>query len=111
MLRTMEPIVIESTIFTKAIIALFPASMLFCGAAVQYFRGRSTWSLLQLLGAGCLVVVVIAHIFEALQAIRWMQWGIEHSIGHYLDLTSAILAFTLFPADTCFKRWQSNARV
>jgi len=50
------------------------------------------------IGAECLVVVVIAHIFEALHVIPWMQWGMVHSNGRYLDLCSAILAFTLFPA-------------
>jgi hypothetical protein len=33
-----------------------------------------------------------------LHVMPWMQWGMQHSIGHYLDLSSAILAFTLFPA-------------
>jgi len=27
-----------------------------------------------------------------------MHWGAEHSAGHYLDLSSAVLGLTLFPA-------------
>jgi len=42
-------------------------------------------------------VVVLAHICEALHLFPWMHWGDEHSVGHYLDLASAILGFTLFP--------------
>jgi hypothetical protein len=26
-----------------------------------------------------------------------MRWGLEHSIGHYLDLSGAVLGLTLFP--------------
>jgi len=26
-----------------------------------------------------------------------MQWGSNHSVGHYLDLGSAVLGLTLFP--------------
>jgi hypothetical protein len=26
-----------------------------------------------------------------------MRWGNEHSIGHYLDLVSAVLSLILFP--------------
>ncbi len=55
------------------------------------------FSFLQLLGAGCLIVVVLTHIFEALHLFPFMQWGSPHSFGHYLDLTSAILGLTLFP--------------
>jgi hypothetical protein len=95
----MKPFVLVFATFTKAFIALIPACMLLWGSTVQYFRWKKTAStLLQLLGAGCLVVVAVTHIFEALHVMPWMQWGMQHSIGHYLDLSSAILAFTLFPA-------------
>src|SRR5438128_5107915 len=42
-------------------------------------------SLLQLLGAGGLVLVVLTHVSEALHLFPWMHWRDEHSIGHYLD--------------------------
>src|SRR5437016_14275757 len=29
--------------------------------------------------------------------LPWMQWGSNHSVGHYLDLGSAVLGLTLFP--------------
>ena len=43
------------------------------------------------------MVVVVAHICEALRLFPSMQWGLKHSTGHYLDLFSAILGLTLFP--------------
>ncbi len=46
----------------------------------------------------CLVIVVLTHICEALGLFPWMGWGAEHSAGHYLDLSSAVLGLTLFPA-------------
>jgi hypothetical protein len=43
------------------------------------------------------MVVVLSHIAEALGVFPSMRWGEDHSIGHYLDLGSAIVALTLFP--------------
>jgi hypothetical protein len=55
------------------------------------------WPLLQLLGAVCLVIVVLTHVAEAFQIFPTMGWGLPNSAGHYLDLVSAILGFTLVP--------------
>jgi hypothetical protein len=82
----------------KSLIALVPAGALFSGSVVLFFRQTKTSSLLQLVGAGCLVMVVVTHIFEALHLAGSMGWGSERSVGHYLDLVSAALGLTLFPA-------------
>jgi len=82
----------------KALIAFLPAGTLLSGSAVLFFRRKSLSSLLQLVGAACLVVVVLAHVSEGLRLFPWMHWGAEHSIGHYLDFTSAVFGLTLFPA-------------
>jgi hypothetical protein len=81
----------------KALVALLPACMLFFGSVILFAREKSVGSFLQPTGAACLVVVVLTHIFEALHLFPWMHWGLEHSIGHYLDLWSAVLGVTLFP--------------
>ena len=86
-----------SVIFLKALVAFVPACMLFAGAVVVFLRRKTASSLLQLLGSACLVVVVLTHVSEALQLLPWMHWGLEHSIGHYLDFCSAVLGLTLFP--------------
>lgn len=82
----------------KALVGLLPACILFSGSVVLFFLDKTVATFLQLLGAGCLVVVVVTHVFEALRLIPWMNWGMEHSIGHYIDFVSAILGVTLFPA-------------
>lgn len=81
----------------KSLIAFLPACMLVFGSAVLFLRGKTVGSLLQLIGAGCLVVVILTHLCEALHLFPWMHWGSEHSLGHYLDLSSAVLGLTLFP--------------
>jgi hypothetical protein len=82
----------------KALAALPPVGVLFSGSMILFCARKSASSFLQLFGAGCLVVVVFAHVVEGLHLFPWMQWGLEHSVGHYLDLWSAVLGITLFPA-------------
>ena len=82
----------------KALIALIPAGLLLFGSAVVFFRRKTLPPLMQLVGAGCIVVVVLTHVCEALQLFPYMHWGLEHSAGHYVDLVGAVLGLTLFPA-------------
>jgi hypothetical protein len=82
---------------SKALVALVPAGILFVGSVLLFLRGRTLGSFLQLLGAGCLVMVVLTHLCEALHLFPWMQWGSENSVGHHLDLWGAVLGLTLFP--------------
>lgn len=86
----------------KGLVALVPACMLLSGSAVLFFRAKTPAAFLQLFGAGCLIVVALAHVCEAVYLFPWMHQGLEHSIGHYLDLSSAILGLTLFPAGYLF---------
>jgi hypothetical protein len=86
-----------SNTLLKALVALIPACMIFSGSAVLFFRGQTVWVFLQLLGAGCLVVVAFTHVAEALQLFPFMGWGLRQSAGHYIDLWSALLGITLFP--------------
>jgi len=81
----------------KALVALVPTLVLFSGSAVLLSRTRTMAALLQLLGAACLVAVVLTHLCEAFDLFPWMGWGLPNSVGHYLDLGSAVLGFTLFP--------------
>jgi hypothetical protein len=47
----------------KALVALVPVCVLFSGSAVMFFRGKTASSFLQLFGAGCLLMVVVTHVF------------------------------------------------
>ena len=87
----------NATLF-KALIALLPTTALLVGSAVLFLRARTPYSLLQVIGAGCLVLVVLTHVAEALHLFPSMAWGGEHSIGHYVDLVGALFGATLFPA-------------
>ena len=82
---------------SKALVALLPAGILFVGSVLLFLREKILGSFLQVLGAGCLVMVVLAHLCEAFHLFPWMQWGSQHSVGHYLDLGSSVLGLTLFP--------------
>ena len=78
------------------------ASLLFAGSVVL-LRGRQTvWLFLQLVGAGCLVVVGLCHVCEAFHWFPCMHWGLKRSMGHYLDFWSSVLGLTLSPAGYLF---------
>ena len=48
------------------------------------------------------MVVVLTHICEALDLFPWMHWGLAGSLGHYLDLSGAVLGLTFFPIGYLF---------
>jgi uncharacterized membrane protein YhfC len=60
---------------SRALISLLPTSMLFCGSVLLFLRRRAFNCFLQVIGAGALVMVVLAHIAEALDAFPLMQLG------------------------------------
>jgi hypothetical protein len=75
-----------------------PTCILFSGAVVVFIKLKTACSLLQLLGAGCLMVVVLAHVSETLHLLASMHWGEPGSIGHYVNFWSVVLGLTMFPA-------------
>ncbi|MBO0756790.1 MAG: hypothetical protein J2P54_13095 [Bradyrhizobiaceae bacterium] len=86
------------TALTKALGALAPICVLLSGSAVMFFRKRTLPLFMQLFGAGCLAVAALTHVCEALRLFPGMDWGAEHSVGHYVDLCGAVLGLMLFPA-------------
>jgi hypothetical protein len=88
----------------KALLVLAPACLLLAVSVVVFVRTRTVWPALQLLGAGCLLLVPLTHIREALHLFPWMRWGDEHSVGHYLDLSGAVLGLTFLPVGYCLHR-------
>jgi hypothetical protein len=61
----------------KALVALWPASLLLSGSAILFLRQRSLYPFMQLLGAGCIVAVVLTHVCEALHWVPGMHWGLK----------------------------------
>ncbi len=91
----------NSTLLVGLIVSAL-ASVLFAGSIFLLHGGQTVWLFLQLVGAGCLVVVGLCHIFEALHLLSWIHWGLTHGAGHYLDFWSAVLGLTLFPVGYLF---------
>jgi len=83
---------------SKAVSAFVPVCLLLTGAVILFSKRKAFGSLLQIAGAGCLLVVFLTHVCEATHLFPSMHWGEERSVGHYLDLASAALGLTLFPA-------------
>lgn len=65
---------------------------------------------LMLFGAACLAVVVLTHVCEARHVLPSMGWGLKHSAGHYLDLSSAILGLASVPSGFLLHKFFSRAR-
>src|SRR5262249_6070597 len=91
-----------NTTLLKGLVALVPVCVLLSGSTILFVKARSVTSFLQLLGAGSLMVVVLCHISEGLHLFPRMNWGLEQSVGHYIDLWSAVLGLTLFPVGYLF---------
>jgi hypothetical protein len=69
-----------------------------CRRASGKRRRRVTvGQVLLLSGSACLIIVVLTHVAEAFHILPAMGWGLPNSVGHYLDLASAILGCALLP--------------
>lgn len=93
----------------KALVLLPPVGLAFAYSVVLT-RRRVPWSAVQLIGATCLLIVVLAHICEGLGVFAWMQWGAQHSAGHYLNLSSVVLGVTFLPGGYVLRRLIDSSR-
>lgn len=98
MVKRRARLAVERELVGIALVAALPTGMLFFGSALWFSRTRTAAFLLQLVGSGALLIVVLSHLCEAFGFFSWMGWGLEHSAGHYLNLSSAIVGVMLFPA-------------
>ena len=87
----------------KALFFLVPVCLLLAWSILSFLSGKAVLTFLQLFGAGGLVMVVLTHVFAALQLFPVMHWGSPHSVGHSLDVWSAVLGLTLFPLGYVFQ--------
>ena len=63
----------------------------------SYAKEKTAMALTQLVGAAFLLVVIFAHVSEALGFIPSLGWGRPNTLGHYIDLVSAIAGAILLP--------------
>ena len=61
----------------------------------RLFQSLRFRRLLLLFGLAFLLIVALTHVAEDFHIFPAMGWGLPNSVGHYLDLVSAILGFTL----------------
>jgi hypothetical protein len=82
---------------SKSILAFVAALATVTAAVVHWRRSRSPAAGLFTAAAACFAVVAVAHLFETFSVLRAAGWGQPHSIGHYVDLSAAVLCagFTL----------------
>src|SRR3989475_9973118 len=71
----------------KALMAFVPVCLLFAWSLVSFVHGKAVCTFLQLLGAGCLVVVVLTHISEALALLDIIGDSVYLFHANLFDLT------------------------
>ncbi len=91
-----------NTVLLVGLVVSVLAAVMFSGSVVSFCKDKTVWSFLQIVGAGCLVVVGLCHVCETLHLFPSMHWGLKHSVGHYLDFWSCVLGLTLLPVGYLF---------
>jgi hypothetical protein len=100
-----------SSTLTKALIAFVPVSLLLAYSVGVLRKQRTTATLVQLLGAALLLVVVLTHVAEALRVFPAMRFGEPDSIGHYIDLSSAVGGVALLVGSLLLRVLAGRSRV
>jgi len=91
-----------NTVLLVGLVVSVLAAVMFSGSVVSFCKDKTVWSFLQIVGAGCLVVVGLCHVCETLHLFPSMHWGLKHSVGHYLDCLRCVLGLTLLPVGYLF---------
>ena len=87
------------------LIAIGTVVCIVCGVSARSFaKEKTALAMAQLVGAGLLLVVIFAHACEAFGFIPSLGWGRRGTLGHYIDLVSAI-AGSVVLALGYFGRW------
>jgi len=88
----------------RTLLIAVPVLVLLAFSFVRWWRRPTASARAQLLGAVSALVVVLTHVAEAFQLWPSMGWGQPHTVGHYTDLASAVLALVLFFAAALLAR-------
>ncbi|MBS0274114.1 MAG: hypothetical protein JSR55_06865 [Proteobacteria bacterium] len=90
----------KPSLFVVGILVLFASGF----SVVDFVRERSALTAVQFLGAAFLIIVVFAHVAETFALLPSMEWGLPHSVGHYVDLVSAICGLLFLSTGYLFRR-------
>ena len=91
--------------FYKLILIGVAVCIAFGASIASYAEERTAMALTQLVGAAFLLVVIFAHVSEAFGFIPSLGWGRPNTLGHYIDLVSAISGAILLPIGYLGRRY------
>jgi hypothetical protein len=89
----------------KALLVLVPGVLLLIGSIALYRHHKTKGALLQVLGSGSLIMVVLTHVSEALHALPSMGWGQQNSPGQLHRPVAATLIPTGYLLHALRKRF------
>ena len=79
-----------NTILSRAVVFGVVVTILLVRSIVRVKQARTQSAVFQLVGAGFLAVVVLAHVAEGLPVFPGLGWGRPRSVGHYIDFMSLV---------------------
>ena len=94
-----------SVMLYKLILIGISVSMAFGASITTFAKEKTAMALTQLVGAAFLLVVIFAHASEAFGFIPSLGWGRPNTLGHYIDLVSAIAGAILLPIGYLGRRY------
>jgi|ERR1700732_5306949 hypothetical protein len=90
----------------KGLLALVAACTFLGVSIVLFLTRRGLASALQAMGIGCFGVMALTHVFEEFSILPGLGWGQPHSVGHFIDLVTALLGVTFMT--TSFLLWRRD---
>ena len=82
----------------RALLIGAPILLLLVLSFLRFVRTPALTAAFPMLGAACLLVMVVSHVAEAQHFFPSMGWGERHSPGHYVDMTSTWLGIAFLVA-------------
>ena len=92
----------------KGLLAPLAAGVFLAVSVAIFLTRRGLPSALQALGIGCFGVMALTHVFEAFSILPAFGWGQPNTIGHLIDLVSAMLGVMF--VTTSFLLWRREHR-
>ena len=92
----------------RALVALALGALLLVWSVHRLRQLSTVGAILQSIGAAGVLGVAGTHLCELFRFFPAMGWGEPHSIDHYFDLVSALIAATLLPAGFAMTVWRRS---